>query len=78
MIDFNVIKQANQDIKDLIEKHPHLQSFQDELSQILAKCGNNRNNRMTTLYTLMAKKQLEMHEKLCELQSLIKEYKGDR
>lgn len=55
-----------------LEKHPELQSFQDEIDRILAKSEN----RMEALVFLIQKKLFELSDSIADMQSSLKIQSG--
>jgi hypothetical protein len=56
-----------------LEKHPDLQSFQDELDRILAKTVGPE-NRMKTIAFLIEKKLCELNDSMADLQTSFKKH----
>ena len=76
-IDFEKIKKLNKEKQILLEQHPKLKEFQSFIDSELAKCGNNKHNRLAVLQSLMYQKVRELQSAFNDMKSSIKTLKHE-
>jgi len=69
MIDSVAYFKAKQELNKFLEDNPRAKEMQAKIEDALSKCGDNSQNRISTLYTMMAMNVASLQEKLMEVKT---------
>jgi hypothetical protein len=68
--DTEALFKAKQELNRFLEENPRAREMQAKIEEELRKCGNNSQNRMAALRTMMIMNVAELQEKFSEIRSL--------
>lgn len=69
MIDSIAYFKAKQELNKFLEENPRAKEMQAKIEEAIEKCGDNSQNRISTLYTMMAMNVASLQEKLLEVKT---------